>query len=59
MTNEELKEWKALKAAYEICFVVEDVTANIIASGEATESDKDSNKKSKVYIKWFLNKMNK
>ena len=46
-------ELKALEAAYDICFLMEDHCANVLASGEKDPEDIKLRKQASRYIKWY------
>lgn len=50
---------KKLKDAFDICWLVQDMTGNVIASGEAGESDYENHRKATSFINAYKKYMSK
>jgi len=50
------KNNKALKAAFDVCFIISDAMGNIIAASEVpSKSDVELKNKADAFIKWYTN----
>lgn len=60
ITDENKELFDVLKAAFEVCFIVEDTLSNVIAGSNIPDKgDIEYRNKARKYIKWYKKKFKK